>query len=124
MTKQPTIGDSFLTRINQIIEDNLDNEHFSVEELADKMGISRSMLHRKLIKETGKSATSLITEFRLARARKLLETDEITSSEIAYLVGFNSPSYFNKVFKRTYNIPSGDVRKKGSGKLTYLTMDS
>ena len=73
-------------RIKQIIEDNLDNEHFTVEDLAEKAVISRSMLHRKLIKQTGKSATDFITEFRLTRAKELLENDEITSSEIAYLV--------------------------------------
>jgi TolB-like protein/AraC-like DNA-binding protein len=111
MENQPSIGDQFLKIIHQIIEDNLDNEHFSVEELAHHAGLSRSMLHRKLIKLTGKSASDLITEKRLLRARELLEKDVATSSEIAYQVGFNSPSYFTKVFKKYFHVSPGDVRK-------------
>ena len=60
MENQPSMGDQFLTIINQIIEDNIDNENFSVEDLAHKAGLSRSMLHRKLKKLTGKSAGNKI----------------------------------------------------------------
>jgi pentatricopeptide repeat protein len=105
------MDDQFLKIIHQIIEDNLDNEHFSVEDLAKKAGLSRSMLHRKLIKLTGKSASDLITERRLLMAKELLENNVATASEIAYRVGFNSPSYFNKVFKKHFNVSPGDVRK-------------
>jgi len=111
MEQPPSMGDQFLSTINQIIEDNLDNENFSVEDLAQNAGLSRSMLHRKLIKLTGKSAGDLISETRLNRARELLENDVATASEIAYMVGFNSPSYFNKVFKEYFHVSPGDVRK-------------
>jgi len=109
MEKPPSMGDQFLRTINKIIEENLEN--FSVEDLAKNAGLSRSMLHRKLIKLTGKSATDLITEIRLTRARELLENDVATASEIAYRVGFKSPSYFNKLFKKHFKISPGDVRK-------------
>jgi len=105
------MGDQFLDKIFQLIEDNIDNEHFSVEDLARHADLSRSMLHRKLIKLTGKSATYLITEKRLIRAKELLESDVATAAEIAYKVGFNSPSYFNKVFKNYFQVSPGDVRK-------------
>jgi len=111
MDNQSSLGDQFLRKIHQNIEDNFDDENFSVKELADNVGISRSMLHRKLIKLTGKSASDLIKEIRLKRARTLLENDVATASEIAYKVGFSSPSYFNKVFKKHYNVSPGDVRK-------------
>ena len=103
--------DQFLAIINQSIEANLDNENFSVEDLARSAGLSRSMLHRKLIKLTGQSASELITRKRLVKARELLENDVATASEIAYRVGFNSPSYFNTVFKKYYKISPGSVRK-------------
>ncbi len=109
------MGDQFLTVIKLIIEDNIGNENFSVSDLAEEVGLSRSMLHRKLIKLTGKSATDLITEIRLKRALELLKNDVVTVSEIAYRVGYSSPSYFNKVFKKTFNVSPGEVRKKGSG---------
>jgi TolB-like protein/AraC-like DNA-binding protein len=111
MENQISMSDQFLRLIYQNIEENLDNENFSVEDLAQNAGLSRSMLHRKLIKLTGKSASDLITEKRLIRARELLENDVATASEIAYKVGFNSPSYFTKVFKNYYHVSPGDVRK-------------
>lgn len=106
--------DKFLMVINQIIDNNIDNEEFSVVELARESGLSRSMLHRKLIRLTGKSASELITEKRLMQAKKLLENDEVTVSEIAYKVGYNSPSYFNKVFKKYYLVSPGELRKSAS----------
>ncbi|MBI9064093.1 MAG: helix-turn-helix domain-containing protein [Marinilabiliaceae bacterium] len=110
--KEPlSSDDKFLVLINQIIDDNIDNEQFSVEELAKAAGISRSMLHRKLIKLIGKPASELITEKRLSQAKELLENDEATVSEIAYKVGYNSPSYFNKVFKKHYTVSPGELRK-------------
>ena len=119
MENQDSIGNQFLLKVHQGIDDNLDNENFSVEELAQNVGLSRSMLHRKLIKLIGKSASDLITEKRLNRAKELLEKDTATVSEIAYRVGFNSPSYFNKVFKTHYKVSPGNVRKgviiKGDG---------
>jgi pentatricopeptide repeat protein len=114
MDNQSSMDDQFLKKIHQYIEGNLDNEHFSVEDLAQHVGLSRSMLHRKLIKLTGNSATDLITEKRLTKAKELLENNVATVSEIAYRVGFNSPSYFNKVFRKHFNLSPGDVRKSAA----------
>jgi TolB-like protein/AraC-like DNA-binding protein len=111
MEKSPSMDDQFLSTINKIIEDNLDNENFSVEDLAQQARLSRSMLHRKLIKLTGKSATDLITEIRLIHAKELLENDVATVSEIAYKVGFSSPSYFDRLFKKHFKVSPGDIRK-------------
>ena len=105
------MADQFLTKIHRIIEENMGNELFSVEDLAKEVGLSRSMVHRKLVKLTGQSAGDLITEIRLNKARELLEKNAGTASEIAYRVGFNSPSYFNKVFKKHFKVSPGDVKK-------------
>ena len=105
-------NDNFLNRIYQFIEDNLDNEYYSVKDLAGSVGLSRSMLHRKLIKLTGKSASDLIMQKRMEKARELLENDVATVSEIAYMVGFNSPSYFNKVFKKYFKVSPGSIKKQ------------
>jgi TolB-like protein/AraC-like DNA-binding protein len=113
MTESSLNGQSFSDMLIQLIEANLQNEQFGVNELAREAGLSRSTLHRKLIKETGNSATSFITLRRLEKARELLEQSDFTSAEIAYKVGFSSPSYFNKVFKNHYKISPGDLRKGG-----------
>jgi len=111
MEKQPTIDRQFLASVRGIIMENIDNEHFSVDDLAKAVGYSRSALHRKLIKYTGKSATDFITELRLSHAKELLQQDAATASEIAYMVGFSSPSYFHKVFKKYCGLSPGEFRK-------------
>ena len=93
--------DGFLRKIHQFIEDNLDNELFSVENLAKSAALSRSMLHRKLIKLAGKSAHDLITEKRLIKAKELLENDVATSSEIAYKVVSIVPATLTRFLKVT-----------------------
>jgi len=120
MENQLSIRDQLLAVIKNIIEDNIGNERFSVADLAKEVGLSRSMLHRRLISLTGKSATELITEMRMTRALELLENDIATVSEIAYRVGYSSPSYFTKVFKKIYKVSPGDVRQAGSGKFSHL----
>ena len=110
-----SMGDQFLTEIRQIIERNIGNENLSVADLAKEVGLSRSTLHRNLVKLTGKSPSDLITEIRLSKARELLENDAATVSEVAFKVGFRSPSYFIKVFKKVYQFSPGELRRKGSG---------
>jgi TolB-like protein/AraC-like DNA-binding protein len=123
MENQPSMDDQFLSKIYQHIEDNLDNEHYSVEVLARQVGLSRSTLHRKLIKLTGKSPSYLIKEKRLIRARKMLENDVATTSEIAYKVGFSSPSYFTKVFKNYFKLSPGDIRKGNEPTILQILSD-
>jgi AraC-like DNA-binding protein len=105
--KEPSMHDKFLSNVEKIIEENLGNENFSVDELSSEVGLSQSMLHLKLKKLIGKSASDQISETRLKRASQLLEDNVATVSEIVYRVGFNSPSYFNKVFQKHYGILPG-----------------
>ncbi|MBS2211809.1 helix-turn-helix domain-containing protein [Carboxylicivirga mesophila] len=112
MEEHQSMDDQFISKVQDIIEQNIDNENFSVEELACQVGLSRSMLHRKLTKLTGKSASETISHVRLSRARDLLEHNVATVSETAYRVGFKSPSYFNKVFKSYYHISPGEIKKE------------
>ncbi|MGC9344398.1 MAG: helix-turn-helix domain-containing protein, partial [Bacteroidales bacterium] len=104
-------NNQFLNRIYQDIKDNLDKEHYTVDDLARNVGLSRSMLHRRLKKITGKSAGTIIIEKRLETACDMLKNDDATISEIAYQVGLNSPSYFNKVFKKHFKVSPGDFKK-------------
>ncbi|WP_159039943.1 helix-turn-helix domain-containing protein [Christiangramia fulva] len=100
----------FIQRLKQLILENLQNEQFGAEVLASQYGISRSQLHRKLKKSTGKSVTQFIKEIRLHEAFKMLVNDESTVSEIAYKVGFSSPTYFNTCFKDLYGYPPGEAK--------------
>lgn len=109
--QEPSMDQALLDRIKSTVLENLANEQFSVEELSHEIGMSRSYLHRKLKLLQGKSVSQYIREVRLAEAMKLLKKDVATVSEIAYRVGFNSPSYFNKTFQKFYGFPPGEYKK-------------
>ncbi len=98
--------------LTETIEANLENEHFSVTDLAEEMALSRSQIHRKLQNLAGQSISQFMRSIRLQRSRELLRKDVATVSEIAYRVGFNSPSYFIKCFHEYYGYPPGEVKKK------------
>lgn len=100
---------AFLRKIKETIEANLDDEYFSVVELAKKAGMSRSQLHRKLSALTSHSPNEVIRQMRLERAKQLLQNKAGTIAEIAYLSGFSSPAYFNKCFKDQYGVTPGEV---------------
>ncbi len=101
----------FLEKLKCIVIENLHNEQFGVSELAEKVGVSRSYLHRKLTRLKNQSASKFIREIRLKEAYKLLKENGFTASEVAYKVGFNDPSYFNTCFHEYYGYPPGQLKK-------------
>ena len=102
---------SFIQRLTAIIETNLNKEHFGVNELAEKMDLSRTQIYRKLKKATDKSVSQFIREIRLKKAEQLLEEGNLTVSEIAYNIGFGSPSYFIKCFHDYFGYSPGEFTK-------------
>ncbi|MEZ4954328.1 MAG: ATP-binding protein [Saprospiraceae bacterium] len=99
----------FLEKVSNSIEENMGNEFFSVEDLASAVAFSRSQLHRKLKALTGKSPNELIRDFRLARAKELLEKGAGNVSEVAMEVGYSSVSYFTKSFKQAFGVLPSEV---------------
>ena len=99
-----SIDDKFLQDVFKIIKENLDNEHFGVDDIARSIGFSRSQLHRKLKALIDKSTNQLITEMRLNEAHRLLKLKVASVSEVAYSVGYSNLSYFSKSFKSKFGI--------------------
>ncbi len=93
---------SFLKQLRKIIQENLANSDLSVEQIGDEIGLSRVQLYRKVKALTGNSPVEIVRKARLTRARHLLQTTERTVSEIAYSVGFSTPSYFSKCYKEEF----------------------
>lgn len=93
------IDKSFLKQLRKIIQENLANSDLSVEQIGDEIGLSRVQLYRKVKALTGYSPVEMLRKARLTRARHLLRTTEKTVSEVAYAVGFSTPSYFSKCYK-------------------------
>ncbi|MBT8179568.1 MAG: helix-turn-helix domain-containing protein [Eudoraea sp.] len=106
-----TINDpAIIQKLRAILDANLGNEGFGVKELAREAGLSRSSLHRKVHAYNGNSTSQFIREYRLQNALKMLQEGEETVSEIAYNVGFSSPTYFNTCFKEYYGYPPGEAK--------------
>lgn len=91
--------DPFIQKLNQVLEHEYSNHELSMELLQEKMYLSRSGLYRTVNEKTGMNTLKYITQFRLRKAREMLLLNEGTVSEVAYACGFNSLSYFGKVFK-------------------------
>lgn len=88
----------FVNKFNKIIKENLNDENLSVEQIADKMAMSRTQLYRKIKQLTNYSPNELIRNTRLEEARKMLMKGDKNISEVAYDTGFTSPSYFTKCY--------------------------
>ena len=103
----------FLEKITNIIEKNMGGDQLSVEGLGEKMGLSRVHLYRKVKKLTDMSVSEYITSVKLRKSLDLLVNSGKTIAEIAYEVGFTSPSYYTNCFKKQFNLsPSEYIQKK------------
>ena len=97
----------FLKKVVDNIEQHIDDPEFTIDMLAERMGISRMQLHRKLTALVNQSAGDFIRTLRLNRAAQLLKEKTGNIAEIAYDVGFNNPSYFSECFKKQFGkLPS------------------
>ena len=99
----PSIDQQFIDKVRTVIEERIDDQDLTVDELAKEVGVSRSQLHRKIVALSGKSTSVFIRNIRLRKAYLLIESKTANISEISDQVGFSSPSYFNKCFKELYN---------------------
>ena len=107
-----SIDEIFLHKVEQVLEKHLSNPAFNAAAFSKQMLISRMQLHRKLVALTGLSTTNFLRSQRLKHATLLLQNSDYTISEIAYQVGFNSPSYFTKSFKEVYHCTPNDYLPK------------
>ena len=99
----------FMKQLHAIIQKNLSDSEFGVEDIGKQIGLSRVQLYRKVKAMTGSSVVDLLRKARLAKAKRLLESRSMSVSEVAYDVGFSAPSYFTKCFKDEYGMLPGDV---------------
>lgn len=112
MALEDYLGDEFTHALKEIIEQNLNNEDFSIEQLCKEVGLSRSHLHRKIKSSTGLSISLFIRKVRLYKAKELLQTSNYNISEIAYLTGNKSPQNFSKYFIEEFGVSPSQYRKE------------
>ena len=101
----------FILKVNKIIDENIDNSKFSVENLATNLNISRIQLYRKMKAIIGVNVSDYIQNIRLEKAKALLHKTQLTISEIAYATGFSSPNYFSTSFKAKFKKSPKEFRE-------------
>ena len=109
-------NERFVQEALTIVEKNIPNADFSVEELSRALLLSRAAVYKRLFVLTGKTPIEFIRSVRLQRAAQLLAKSKMTVAEVAYETGFNNPKYFSKYFKAEFGkLPSAwqSAAKKG-----------
>lgn len=108
--------EDFMRKAAAILETNIANPDFSVENWCRELHLSRTSMYKKMITYTGTTPIGFIRNFRLKRAAQLLEAGRYNIAEVAYMVGFNNPKYFARYFKEEFGVlPSvyqAEKRKK------------
>ena len=102
--KVTPVGGGLMDRVMEIVKRNLDNPEFGVEDLSREVGMSRVHMNRKLKEALGISPSSLIKSTRMKQAAYLLVHDKVNISEVAYRVGFSTPSYFSNSFRSYFGL--------------------
>lgn len=105
------IEDAFLQKVRDIMNQNLDDAQFDVPQLSKKMGMSRSQLYRKIKALTDQSIVAYIRSIRLQKGLELLQTSDLTVSDVAYEVGFTDPAYFSRAFSKEFGKSPMDIKK-------------
>lgn len=108
-----SLDEQFMRKVLELVEKNISSTDFSIELMSRDLGMSRTMLYKKILALTGKPPLEFLRSLRLKRAALLLSKSQMNVSEIAFLVGFNDPKYFSKHFKNEFGVlPSKYVGKQ------------
>lgn len=102
----------FMDKVNRIIEDNLDSEQINVTFIAEQLNMSHSTLYRKIKALTSMSANEIIRKLKLQKAEQLLLSGKYSISEISYMIGFSTPTYFRQCFKDEFGQSPSEYLKK------------
>jgi AraC-like DNA-binding protein len=121
VSQEPNAGNpkrldrKFINEFTAIIEKNIANENFSIEDICKATGISRMQLSRKIKALLGINVNEYILNARLQKAKYLLTNEDLTIAEVAYQVGFSSQAYFATVFKNKLSVTPSEFKEKARG---------
>ncbi len=102
--------DAFMRELLNLFSTNMENSYYAIEDVVKTLGLSKSTIQRKIKNITGKTFNQLLREFRLEQAKQILQQKGGNISEVAYLIGFNSVSYFSYSFKNYFGFPPTEVK--------------
>ena len=101
-----------MTKIMELIEKNMENSDFSVEEMGQYVGMSRSVFFKKLKSLTGLSPVEFVRDIKMKRAAQLLESGQLMIKEVSFMVGISDTRYFSKCFKAKYGMIPLEYKNK------------
>ncbi|MEQ9307290.1 MAG: response regulator, partial [Marinoscillum sp.] len=107
-----SVDEEFVTRAKEIVEKNMDNSDFEVQDMISELGMSRTLLHMKLKKLMNCSTTDFIRGLRMKRASQLLRSGNYRVAEVCYMVGYNDPQNFSKVFRQHFGQTPSDHKSQ------------
>lgn len=107
-----SLDDLFLRKFIALIERVYTDSEYNVERLSEEMAMSRGHLYRKVREVTGLSPVNYLCDFRLRKAKQLLELGSMSVSEVAYAMGFTSPAYFTKMFRNHFGMTPSEIKKR------------
>ena len=114
-SKDPTLFEkkehAFITKLKQIIDENIDQETFNVVDLGRALAMSRTQVHRKLKALTNLSTSQFIRNHKLIKAMDLLQSGSYNVSDVAYMLGFNTPNYFSTCFNEYFGFSPSEATK-------------
>ena len=116
LSKPQSIDEEFLAKVIKYIEDNITDKDLSVETIAKATYLTHDQYYRKIKNITGLSANKFTRKVRLNNAVKYIKTNRYSISEILYMVGFSSPSYFTKCFKEEFDCTPTEMIEKNINK--------
>ena len=106
------MDEKFVKKAVKLVEENMNNPDFLVEDLCREMGMSRVYFYKKITTLTDKTPSEFIRFIRLKRAASMLEKSQLYINEVAYRVGFNDVKYFRKYFKDEFGVSPTDYKKR------------
>ena len=106
------INDATTARILKYVTEHIDTPDLKIDNIADAMGMSRSVLYLKIKQQLGMTPIDFVRHVRIMRACELLKNTDESLSSVAFAVGFSDPKYFSKVFKRETGIVPTEYRER------------
>lgn len=106
------IDRKFINEFSSIVESNIANENFGVDDICKEIGISRVQLYRKVKAVLGLNVNDYILGVRMQKAKYLLLNEDLSISEISFKVGFSSQAYFSTVFKSKFGFTPSEFKAK------------
>ncbi len=114
LNKLTTPEEQFIKKLMKVIEENLENPDFDVNMLVNEIGMSRTILYKKVNTLTGQSVANLIKNLRLKKASDIILNTTYPISEVAFMVGFNDRKHFSREFRKVYKLSPTEYKTSKS----------